>query len=82
MDQDQFIAQERAKLDAENAKVATLFADAGIDPQTLPQVDLANIEPEVRQQLTMQFGVDFALVPVYKPKTASAWRQRTKAIMV
>ena len=69
--------QERALLERE-----ALFKAAGIDPKDFPPIDLNRIDPETRAQLQKEFGLDLSKVVPSAPKTASAWRMKTKAIMV
>ena len=75
---------EKLKEEHERALLerAAMFEAAGIDLTRLPAVDLARIDPQTRVQLQSEFGLDLSKVIPDKPKTASAWRMRTRAIMV
>ena len=82
MDMDLFLAeQKRLQQEAKEAR-EKMFLDAGIDPKEFPPIDLGNIDHETRMELQKQFGIDLKDLLPAQPKTASAWRMRTRAIMV
>lgn len=82
MDWEKYVEDEREKQAKAMADLAKLFDDANIRLGDLPNIDLEAIEPEMRQELQMKFGLSLDGLVLHKPKTASSWRQRTKAIKV
>ena len=82
MDLDQYLEEQKLA----HAKAITardeLIAQSGVNMRQLPKVDLERIDPDVRQLLQMQYGVDISAIAYKPPKTASLWRQRTTAVMV
>ena len=82
MDWDQYVRDKKEELERSRMEREALFKEAGVNPDHLPHVDLNSIEPDVRQQLQMQFGIDIEAVAQKPKKGASLWRQRTNAMMV
>ncbi len=82
MDWEKYVEEERAKQAQVMQNLQHLFDEAGMKLSDIPDIDMNAIEPEIRQQMQMKFGLKLDGIILHKPKTASAWRQRTRAIPV
>jgi hypothetical protein len=86
MNWEEYIQEEEQKAHEARLKAQNLINQFGVPLDELAEIaklEVAMIDPDVRQQIEMATGTKFDSVPTTKPRaSASSYRQRGRSIAV